>query len=320
MSATLRGGSRLLEVIVAAVASVGVAAFLTAQKRRRRPPPCSLLVKLGGSAVTVKSTFETLNGTALKKAADALARGQLQGTVLMHGAGSFGHFQAREHAVSRGPAHESFSWLGFAATRASVTTLNHHVVEALLNAGISAVGVSPFPRWTTHGKALANGTILIEEIADLLRVGLTPVLHGDAVLDSLQGASILSGDTIMERLATELRPRLVVFVTDVAGVHTRPPSEAGARLIERITVDAGGRIVAMEEAGGGSERGEGAGGGPSMTTAAHDVTGGIATKLGAARRIAAIGVRVVIVEVGTEHAEVALRGELPRVCTLLERV
>jgi len=60
--------------------------------------------------------------------------------------------------------------LGFSETRRSVTRLNHHVVEALVRAGVSAVGnqfalftstkvqmltpeelaLSPFPRWTTR--------------------------------------------------------------------------------------------------------------------------------------------------------------------------
>jgi isopentenyl phosphate kinase len=295
-------------------AAVACAVLALRRLRRRELSPCDLLIKLGGSAITSKATFETLNCRALDAAALAIASGQ-QKAVILHGAGSFGHFQAREYAVSKGTADSKFSWRGFAATRVSVTSLNHHVVEALFHHGVSAVGCSPFPRWRTRARVISNATIG-DEVAELLRVGLTPVLHGDAVFDDVQGCAILSGDTIIEQLAKELRPRLVVFVTDVAGIHDRPPAEVGARLIERITVDADGQIVAAQTAGGDS-MGREAPQGPLMTTAAHDVTGGIASKLGAAGRIAASGLRVVIVEAGTVHAEAALRGDLPRVCTLV---
>ena len=49
------------------------------------------------------------------------------------------------------------------------------------------------------------------------------------------------------------------------------------------------------------------------------MTGGLAAKLDAAAAIAKEGVPVVIVQVDTEHALTALRGEIPKVCTLVER-
>jgi hypothetical protein len=58
------------------------------------------------------------------------------------------------------------------------------------------------------------------------------VLHGDCVLDTALGCTVLGGDTLMETLATELRPRRVVFLTDVEGVFTHPPHLPEARLIQ----------------------------------------------------------------------------------------
>ena len=54
--------------------------------------------------------------------------------VLLHGAGSFGHFQAHKHGTSKGLA--GGGWLGFCDTRGSVTLLNNHVVRALVAAGV----------------------------------------------------------------------------------------------------------------------------------------------------------------------------------------
>ena len=278
-----------------------------------------VLVKLGGSAVTDKSTFETVHHQRLEAAAKAVGQQQPQQrglpVVLLHGAGSFGHFQAKKYAISKGVRDPSFSWLGFAETRSSVTRLNAHVLSALLRAGVPAVALSPFPRWSTRGRGVIVRSA-VGEVRDALAKGLTPVLHGDAVLDEETGASILSGDVLMRHLAAELKPALAVFVTDVAGVYTAPPNEPGSALLRQIQVDRRGRIAACRT----EIRDEALMGVPSMTTAAHDVTGGIAAKVESACQIAADGTKVVVVEVNTIHAAAAMRGEVPDVCTVIERV
>ena len=54
---------------------------------------------------------------------------------------------------------------------------------------------------------------------------------------------------------------------------------------------------------------------PVCSTAAHDVTGGIAAKLKVAIELASRGIEVYIVEAGTIHANVALAGGRPAICT-----
>ena len=59
----------------------------------------TVIVKLGGSAITVKDTFETLRDDSLNSTANQI-RQLLQenyhiNLVVVHGAGSFGHFQVR---------------------------------------------------------------------------------------------------------------------------------------------------------------------------------------------------------------------------------
>lgn len=224
--------------------------------------------------------------------------------VVVHGAGSFGHFQAREHGVSKGASDPAFSWRGFGLTRASVCRLNGLCLDALLDAGVAAVGASPFADFgATRGRGVVPAAARrrgLARVRELLRRGMVPVLHGDAVLDELQGASILSGDVLVDLLSDALRPKLCVFLTDVAGVFDRPPSEPGAALIPRLVV---GRDGTMRL--------------PETSESAHDVTGGIRAKLEAAAAIARGGTPVVVVQVGTPHALAALRGEVPEVCTLV---
>lgn len=279
---------------------------------------CALIIKLGGSAVTDKKAFETLSAAALSHTAAALATSKWASrTVLLHGAGSFGHFQASKFGVSKGTADPRFSWLGFAETRSSVTRLNALVVSALVGERLPACGLPLFPRWTTRRKSqiVRDG---VGEVRSLLRSGLLPVLHGDAVLDEEQGCAVLSGDALVVTLCEALRPERAVFLTDVAGVYDRPPERPGAVLLSRIVVDH--RTAELRQLYSRSEaRGEERlSSGLATSTAAHDVTGGLAAKLEAAAKVAQCGVPVLIVQVGTAHAAAALAGEWPEVGTLIE--
>lgn len=69
---------------------------------------------------------------------------------------------------------------------------------------------------------------LINHVNFALEAGFVPVVHGDAVIDSSRGCSILSGDTLMLALAKAFQPRYCVFVTNVDGVFDRDPTAPGA--------------------------------------------------------------------------------------------
>jgi len=135
-------------MLLALAAGTGATAVLLGRSRhgRRRPGGCALVVKLGGAALTMKQTFETPNRASIDASAEALALAAANsaGICVVHGAGSFGHFQAREFSVSKGAAQPSFSWLGFALTRQSVGRLNQLVLDALLRRGVAAVSLPPF--------------------------------------------------------------------------------------------------------------------------------------------------------------------------------
>jgi isopentenyl phosphate kinase len=83
---------------------------------------------MGGSAITMKSKLETLNAPALDATALQIAAAAQAGVKLavLHGAGSFGHFQAKQYLISKGNAHPEWAF-GFADTRRAVTKLNHEV-------------------------------------------------------------------------------------------------------------------------------------------------------------------------------------------------
>lgn len=111
----------------------------------------------------------------------------------------------------------------------------------------------------------------------LLSLGVVPIVNEN---DSVATAEIRFGDNdrLAARVAQAARAGGVILLSDVAGLFDRDPAEAGAKLIDRVdSID--DSVLAM--AGGGSTSGMG--------------SGGMASKLQAARIAASAGVSLAIV-------------------------
>mmetsp|Transcript_10053 Transcript_10053/g.22199 ORF Transcript_10053/g.22199 Transcript_10053/m.22199 type:complete len:293 (+) Transcript_10053:163-1041(+) len=282
---------------------------------------CDVVVKIGGSACTKKAVFETLNEEALNASAKQLGELLKDGgkMAVIHGAGSFGHQQAREFGVSKGTGDEAPTYPlnarlleGAAKTRLSVTTLNKYVVEALVKENVPAMTISPCPFVHTERKKLLGGHLPPEAAQgakELLKRGMVPVVHGDVTLDVAQGVAILSGDVWMVEFCRELHAKYAVFITDVDGVFTAPPTDPGAQLVPEILLDPVTKALELK--------------GVSMDCAAHDVTGGLKAKLDSAAEVLLQAPEVecvFIVRAGSEAAAEALRGRVPKQGTTLRRM
>lgn len=283
-----------------------------------RPPNAAqqqelILVKMGGSAITDKSKFETFKRDSFDSISRDLAAAQRDCRhrfILVHGAGSFGHHTARAYNLSTGG--DDLSWVeGFSKTHRSVSKLNSLVLEELHARGLSRVIHWPlFGSVKTFGKnaVLKRGFLGIRKLEEVLNAGFTPLMHGSMVLDSRQKCSVLSGDGILTAVAKAFNRRFsqrdyvvksCVFLTDVDGVFDVNPSEhKQAKLIRKIR--AGGRKNLGHVDG--------------MTTGVvvPDVTGGIKAKVAAALEIAnKAGVPVYIVRAGSASARECLLGRRP---------
>ena len=213
-----------------------------------------LVVKLGGSLITNKRARASLRAGALKRAASQLVLAhEVVSLVVVHGAGSFGHHEAKEHGLRHGgtvracPRHVA---VGEALTRAAVRTLNAHVCVALAHAGIPACAISPADCGTVtdgYGARVLESEGLDAAVRAALARGQVPVIHGDVVPDEASRAStaprpvsILSGDVILHHLALTLAASAAVTVSDVPGLIL--PSTAGftidAPLIRVIAIEA----------------------------------------------------------------------------------
>lgn len=168
------------------------------------------ILKVGGSVLTDKTRLESARTEEIDRIAAEIA-GCGEGLILVHGAGSFGHFHAEIFHLS-----ERFDAEGVLETHRSVVRLNDLVVE-----GLRRVGSAPVPIHPLSSALLKDGRIVAMEVGPILemvRRGLVPVLHGDVAMDLVRGAAIVSGDQLVSHLARAFLPEIVALGTAVDGV------------------------------------------------------------------------------------------------------
>jgi len=184
-----------------------------------------VILKIGGSVITEKSSVSTARKDEIDRISQEIASFKVNSEdalILVHGAGSFGHPQAMKWVTG------GFDAQGVYLTHSSVKLLNSIVLDSLNNAGIRALPVHPL-----SSCLLENGKIVdfqLGQIRLMLERGVIPVLHGDVVMDRVQGAAVLSGDRIVPYLATAMNTSKIGAGSNVDGVL----DDAGA-VIKKIT-------------------------------------------------------------------------------------
>ena len=173
-----------------------------------------LILKLGGSVITDKKADCAVNRGQLAAIASAIANARTGGIVVIHGAGSCGHPEAKRYHLDAGA--KAGETEGIFVTHRAVSSLNEAVVHALREKGVQAVGVHPL-----HVGVADNGRLVgfeTRHLGKMLALGMVPVIHGDVVMDLSRGACIVSGDQLVRYLAVALKIGRVGLATDVPGV------------------------------------------------------------------------------------------------------
>ncbi|MDD1664830.1 MAG: isopentenyl phosphate kinase family protein [Methanomicrobiales archaeon] len=173
-----------------------------------------IVLKLGGSVVTDKAGDCAIRNDRIAACVQEIARRPEIQVVLVHGAGSCGHPQAHRHRLDQGVPPGDVA--GISETHRAVADLNMAVVDALMRAGREAVGIHPLGHCVAAAGRLQDQDWRPVDL--MLSLGMTPVLHGDVVMDTTRGASIVSGDQLVASLARALSPDRVGLATDVEGV------------------------------------------------------------------------------------------------------
>ena len=247
-----------------------------------------ILIKLGGSVITDKKTDCVINRDHLSFVASAISHAGTEGIVIIHGAGSCGHPEAKRHHLDKGAVTGQTE--GIYVTHRAVSRLNDAVVEALRKEGVAAVGVHPL-----HTAVADNGRLVAFEcrhLEKMLMLKMVPVIHGDVVMDLSRGACIVSGDQLVRYLAVGLNINRVGLATDVPGVLD------GGHVVPEITKKMAPSLQI----------------GNSMHT---DVTGGMRGKINELLGLAGAGIGSDIFHVsrigdflaGTDHGGTKIKGD-----------
>ena len=189
------------------------------------------IVKLGGSAITDKSKECTPDLPTLDSSIDQLASHRMP-FVIMHGGGSYGHPIVRKTRLQEGLSERS-QLIAIAETELALNQLTRIVQVSLLRRKIPFAPLSPMSFLTTKNGRIHR--LFIQPLREALKLGLTPLIHGDLAFDSVKGVSVVSADQLASRLGVAFGGARVLFGCDVDGVFNRDPKDQGqTRMIRTV--------------------------------------------------------------------------------------
>lgn len=224
--------------------------------------PEPVLLKIGGSVLTRKGGSGEIRYDTLEAVGREIGSRKGIPLLIVHGAGSCGHPEAHRYGLMQGLTRENRE--GVMVTHRAVSRLNTALVDALVEQGISAVGIPPLG--SCYAESGRIRSMEWRNLREMMNRFLVPVLHGDVVMDGERGVTIISGDQLVVYLAGVLGISRVGLATDVAGVL-----ECG-QVVPEITPESAGRL--------------------SFGSSSHtDVTGGMEGKVQELVRLAREGVR-----------------------------
>ncbi len=248
------------------------------------------IIKLGGSAITVKGSYFALRKDALSGISEEIKDFfNERRMIIVHGGGSFGHPVAALYSLQKGRSSNAPS-MALSDVEDAMARLNRSIVEAL-----RAVGLPAFPVQTAAVSRAEEGQLQAINSAffsELLSWGLLPVCYGSLVFDNAMGYSIVSGDNISVALALQLKASSIIFISDVDGIYDRDPKAYPEAKLIRVYHALSSSLNDDWVAG------------------VHDVTGGIANKIRSVVPAVSAGIEVRIVN-GLKRGQVssALKGE-----------
>lgn len=184
-----------------------------------------VVLKLGGSVITEKDQVEEIDATAISRAVRVIADDSPESLIVVHGAGSFGHYYADQYGLSSSKG--STDAVGVWEVHDSMRRLNDRLVRAFHDAGVSALPVRPL---SVGARSRSNSlSFPLVSVRAMLEEGFLPVLHGDVIVHASRGATIISGDTVVGFVARALGASRVGLCTQVPGVL-----DANGEVIPRI--------------------------------------------------------------------------------------
>ena len=186
-----------------------------------------IILKIGGSILTNKDSKESeVDTVSLKRIASEI-KSSLDNSpkdlIIVHGAGSFGHPPAKKYKIGEKFNKNEYSAkrLGFCEIQNEVKKLNMFICEAFIKQGLPLISIPASSFIKASNKRIVDGNLV--SFKKYLDKGFIPVIYGDVVLDDELEFCVISGDQIIQYLASNLNPTQVILGTDVDGVYNKNP-------------------------------------------------------------------------------------------------
>ncbi len=195
------------------------------------------IIKFGGGLITNKSELKTPNKANMKGLATVVkSLAETYNIVIVHGAGSYGHLNARKYMLQEGEVTD-FGMIDGLTQRDAVSLVRADMLE-LSNILVKIMGAEGISCSQFPPHKYANGTgidfnIDIKQIQDAVG-GTIPILWGDVVdCKKPKNFGILSGDDIAARLSLELEnvTALIFAMGGADGIMTEIPDKPNSKLI-----------------------------------------------------------------------------------------
>lgn len=173
-----------------------------------------IIVKIGGSVITDKTRSCTALPEVIARLTRELATSKDK-MVIVHGAGSFGHYKADKYTeVLRSKVPSKVNPIVTEIHR-DLLELSQLLLEGMGKAEVHGVLMPGHAIASAmSGRVKVNGRV----IKGFLRLGFTPVTNGDIILSGKRNFTVCSGDRLIVSIAREIKPDKVVFITNVDGI------------------------------------------------------------------------------------------------------
>ena len=185
-----------------------------------------IILKIGGSILTNKDAVSEVDTKSLKRIASEIKSSldnSFKELIIVHGAGSFGHPPAKKYKIGEKFDESEYPQkrIGFCETQNAVKKLNMYICEAFIEEGLPVVAIPASSFMRATNKRITDGNL--DSFKRYLEKGFIPVIYGDVVLDDELEICVISGDQLIQYLAKNLNPDMVVLGTDVDGVYNKNP-------------------------------------------------------------------------------------------------
>ncbi len=251
-----------------------------------------ILLKLGGSLITDKTKPYTAKQDIIANLAsqvrEVFDRDRDLQLIIGNGGGSFPHYPAVTYHMKDG-IHDEKQKMGFCMVQDAAARLNRIVVAELLAHDIRACTVSPSSISTSENGEIK--TLSLESILGFLRLGITPVIYGDIVADSVVGSKIFSTEQLLSELAKRFSSHNIKVAKIIHNGVTKGVLDENGRVIPLITKNNFGRLRHM-----------------FYSTEGYDVTGGMIHKVEESLELTDLGIETLIIN--GSHQKTILRDAL----------